>query len=191
MKIMNTSPLPKSISSIFPNKLAGTLAEVLFLFGIGMLAIAIHAKLRIPMQLPGRQGILFLAILVIGRGISRFPYAGTLICSGSAALLATSWLGFHEPLMPLVYILIGMILDSSSFAFGKALPYILSMALVCAIAWMCIPLIRLVITLFTGLQFTSFRYGIAWPVLTHLFFGLAGGLLGACILKISSRFIPK
>jgi len=191
MKITNTGQLPKSISSIFPNRIAGTVAEVLFLLILGMLAIAIHAKLRIPMQLPGRQGIIFLTIIILGRGLSGFPFAGTIACAGSATLLATSWLGFHEPLMPVTYIIIGVILDLLYMNFRKIIPFVMATALSCAIGWMCIPLIKFMIASFTGLAFNSFRFGLGWPVLTHIIFGFTGGLLGASILKISSRLLKK
>jgi len=191
MNIPATSRPPKSISSAFPNKLLGTVAEVLFLVVIGMVAIALHSKLRIPMQLPGRQGILYLAIVVIGRGMSRYPFAGTLISAGSAALLVTPWLGFHEPLMPVVYVCIGILLDLFCFLWSILIPGFLSVSLACAMAWMCIPLIRFLLTLLTGITFSSFRHGLAWPVCTHFVFGFAGGLLGMALLKILTRYIRK
>ncbi|TSA25001.1 MAG: hypothetical protein D4R67_10925 [Bacteroidetes bacterium] len=163
----------------------------MLLFLVGMLAMVIHAKLRIPMQLPGRQGVLFLALIVAGRGLSRFPFAATIACAGSALILTTGWLGFREPLSPVVYILIGFILDILYFNFRKILPFILATTLSCALGWMFIPLIKLGIAALTGFIFTSLRYGLAWPLLTHLVFGLAGGLLGASILQITARFLKK
>lgn len=191
MKIVSTSPLPKSISSVFPNRISGTLAEVLFLLLLGMLAMVIHAKLRIPLQLPGRQGILFLTMIVAGRGMSKFPYAGSVTCAGSALILATSWLGFREPLAPVIYLLIGMILDLLYLNFRKVMPFVMATVLSCGIGWMFIPLIKAIIASTTGLLFTSFRFGLLWPLATHLLFGIAGGLLGASLLKLSARLIKK
>lgn len=191
MKIASTSPLPKSISSVFPNRIAGTLAEVLFLLLLGMLAMVIHAKLRIPLQLPGRQGILFLTLVVAGRGFTKVPFAGTVTCAGSALILATSWLGFREPLTPVVYLLIGFILDLLYLNFRKVMPFVMATVLSCGIGWMIIPLIKFGIASSTGLLFTSFRFGLLWPVATHLLFGLAGGLLGASLIKGSARFVKK
>lgn len=191
MKIATTSPLQKSISSLFPSRIAGVLAEVIFLLFLGMLAMVIHAKLRIPLQLPGRQGILFLTLIILGRGLSRFPYAGSIMCSGSALILAASWLGFREPLAPVVYLMVGFILDILYYNFRKVMPFVLATVLSCSIGWMCIPLIKLVIASTTGMLFTSFRYGIAWPIATHLIFGMAGGLLGASLLKLSAHFLKK
>ncbi len=191
MKIANTSPLPRSISSLFPSRIAGTLAEVVFLLFLGMLAMVIHAKLRIPLQLPGRQGVIFLTLIILGRGVSQFPLAGSIACTGSALMLATSWLGFREPLAPVVYIMIGFILDILYLNFRRVMPFVMATVLSCAIGWMFIPLIKLGIASMTGMLFTSFRFGIAWPVATHLFFGLAGGLLGASILKLSAHLLKK
>ncbi|MFC2102628.1 hypothetical protein ACFLS7_06495 [Bacteroidota bacterium] len=191
MKIVNTSPLPRSISSLFPSRVIGTVAEVLFLLFVGMLAMVIHAKLRIPLQLPGRQGIIFLAMIVAARGVSKFPLAGSVTCAGSALILATSWLGFREPLAPVVYLLIGFILDALFLNFRKVMPFVMATVISCAIGWMFIPLIKLGIASFTGVFFTSFRFGILWPIATHLFFGVAGGLLGASLLKLSSHFLKK
>ena len=91
----------------------------------------------------------------------------------------------------MVYILIGFILDILYFNFRKILPFILATTLSCALGWMFIPLIKLGIAALTGFIFTSLRYGLAWPLLTHLVFGLAGGLLGASILQITARFLKK
>ncbi|MFH1936539.1 MAG: hypothetical protein ABIK52_03120 [Bacteroidota bacterium] len=164
---------------------------MLFLVMLGMLAMMIHAKLRMPMQLPGRQGVLFLTLIILGRGLSRFPLAGSIACTGSAVMLATGWLGFREPLSPVVYVLIGFILDMLFLNFRKVMPFVMATTLSCALGWMFIPLIKLVIASLTGFNFTSFRYGVAWPVLTHLVFGLAGGLLGASIVTITARFLKK
>jgi hypothetical protein len=191
MKIASTSPLPKSISSLFPGRITGTIAEVLFLLILGALAMVIHAKLRIPLQLPGRQGIIFLTLIILGRGLSRFPYAGSITCAGSALILMTSWLGFREPFAPVVYILIGFILDFLYINFRRVMPFVLATTVSCAIGWMFIPLIKLCIASLTGILFTSFRFGIAWPLATHLVFGFAGGLLGSSMLKITAHFLKK
>jgi len=156
-----------------------------------MLAMVIHAKLRIPLQLPGRQGVIFLTLIIVGRGLSKFPFAGSIACTGSALILATSLLGFREPLTPVIYILIGFILDILYMNFRKVMPFVMATLLSCGIGWMFVPLIKFGIASLTGLLFTSFRFGLAWPVATHLFFGLAGGLLGASILNLSAHLLKK
>jgi len=143
------------------------------------------------MQLPGRQGVIYLTLIIIGRGLSQFPFAGSITCFGSALILATSWLGFREPLSPVVYVVIGFILDILYLRFRKVMPFVMAVLLSCGIGWMFVPVIKLGIASVTGLPFTSFRFGLLWPVATHLLFGIAGGLLGTSILRLSSHFLKK
>jgi len=44
------------------------------------------------------------------------------------------------------------------------------------------PVARLVIALVLSWPFGSFRYGVAYPIASHLFFGMIGGLLAALIV---------
>jgi len=59
------------------------LIEVLFLIGFGLLAIILHAKLRSPLRLPGHHGLEFMALMIIGRNISRFSYASSISSIGA------------------------------------------------------------------------------------------------------------
>jgi hypothetical protein len=181
---MNISPLQKSLSRVFPNKAAATAAEVLFLLLLGMIAIALHSKLRMPMHLPGKQGVLFVALVVAGRGLSRLPFAASITCTGSALLLLTSWLGFHDPFISVTYILLGGVMDliygiSSKYS---ERPWVLAIA--SGVAWMFIPLFRLFLSIFVAIPMNSFSSGIAYPLLTHLLFGFTGGLVGAGLLSL-------
>ena len=181
---MSTSPLQKSLSRAFPNRSTALAAEVAFLLMLGIIAIAIHSKIRIPMHMPGKQGILFIALVVTGRGLSRFPFAASIICTGSALFLLTPMLGFSNPFMSITYILLGVVMD---FIYGISTrysekPWILALA--SGIAWMFIPLLRLIMSLFVAVPLNLFSSGIAYPFLTHLLFGFTGGLIGAGILSL-------
>jgi hypothetical protein len=158
--------------------------EVIFLLLVGMVAITLHSKLRIPMHLPGKQGILFVALVVSGRGLSRLSFAASITCIGSALLLSTSFLGFHDPFIAVTYVLLGGIMDLLFWLTSKysEKPWILALA--SGIAWMFIPAIRLFMSLFVTMPMNSFSSGIAYPFLTHLLFGFTGGLIGAGILSL-------
>jgi len=149
-----------------------------------MIAIAIHSKLRIPMHLPGKQGIIFVALIVTGRGLSRLTFASSITCLGSAMLLLTPWLGFHDPFIALTYVLLGGVMDlvygfTSKFS-GK--PWILAIA--SGLSWMFIPLFRLFLSPFVTMPLNIFSSGFVYPFSTHLLFGFIGGLLGAGLLSL-------
>lgn len=181
---MNTNLLQKTLSREFPNKYAAMAVEIIFLLLVGMVGIALHSKLRIPMHLPGKQGILFVALVVSGRGLSRLSFAASITCIGSALLLWTNLLGFHDPFLPITYMLLGGFMDliyrlASNFS---EKPWILALA--SGIAWMFIPFFRLLFSFFVTVPMNSFSSGIAYPFLTHLLFGVTGGLIGAGILLL-------
>jgi len=184
---MHTSLLQKTISRVFPNSTVATAAEILFLFGIGMIAIVLHARLRIPMHLPGKQGLLFVALIVTGKGLSRFPFAATVSGLGAATMLLIPGLGFHDPFMAVMYLFLGFIMDLiTEFASGfTTRTWVL--AILCGACWVFIPLFRLTLSLFIEMPVGAFRSGYLYPFVTHLIFGIAGGLIAAGLLTLADK----
>jgi hypothetical protein len=183
--------LQKSISKVFPSKIAAEIAEIILLIMIGMLAVTLHAKLRIPMHLPGKQGVLFMIFIVMARSMSKFSFAGSITCLGASALLLFNILGFDDPFMPVVYLLLGFSIDLFFGLFSRLKPAFIFIGLAAALSWSVIPLSRIVISVLTGFPYKSLLSGFAYPVITHFIFGLAGGIFGAGLVlalkKMSSR----
>lgn len=49
------------------------------------------------------------------------------------------------------------------------------------------PLVRLVISILSGWPYGSLLYGVAYPLATHVLFGILGGLLGATLVLGTRR----
>lgn len=184
---MRTSLLQKSISKVFPNDTVASVAEVIFLLGIGMLGIVLHAKLRIPMHLPGKQGILFVALIVAGKGLSKFPYAGTISGIGAATLLLIPGLGFHDPFISIVYLFLGFIMDLCTGFASRFTSRQWIIAIVCGACWVFIPLFRFCLSLIVDMPLNAFRSGFVYPFATHLLFGIIGGLIAASVLSFAGK----
>jgi hypothetical protein len=184
---MHTSLLQKALSKVFPNSSVAATAEIIFLLGLGMLGIVLHAKLRMPMQLPGKQGLLFVALIVTGKGLSRFPYAATLSGIGAATLLLIPGLGFHDPFIALNYLFLGCIMDFVTGFASKFTSRIWILAILCGACWIFIPLFRLILSVLLDVPQNSFRFGIFYPFMTHFIFGLAGGLIAAGLLTLADK----
>lgn len=187
MQTANGKLLQKNISRVFPNNTIAIAFEMLLLLLIGMLAVTIHAKLRIPMQLPGKHGIIFMALMFTSRSISRFPFAASLACMGASFLLYLNILGFKDPFMPGIYLLIGVLLDSAFYLAEKKYLNIIFLAIMGGICWMFIPLIREIFFVLTGFPYFSLMKGLVWPVSTHFIFGFLGILIGAGIIKLLQK----
>lgn len=170
-------------AALLPRSTARTLAEVALLFASGLLVVVLHRALRMPLGLPGRHGIEWMAILVIVRCASGLPVAGSISMMGAAALsVVPLWGAVDDPFIWITYLVPGFVID----ALWRVLPksksrmWITALLLVpvASLAHLTKPLIRLFISLIAGWPYGSFRFGVGYPVLTHALFGLAGGVLG-------------
>jgi len=184
---MNTNLLQRTISRAFPGELAARVTEVIFLLSAGMVAVLLHSRLRFPMHLPGKQGLLFVAIIVTSRGLSRWPFATSIACLGSATLLLMPGLGFHDPFMAVNYILMGGLMDFVYKQISGTTSRIWIITGATGLCWVLIPLFRLAVSPFAVVPMGAFSSGIAFPVITHLAFGLAGGLLSAGLLGLLNK----
>jgi hypothetical protein len=154
---------------------------------MGVIAMLMHAKLRIPMHLPGKNGLFFMMIVVSAASSSRFSFGASIACLGSATLLLVSNLGFDDPFMPIVYLLLGVFMDLL-FGIAKTISSnVFIVALASGISWMLIPLIRSGISLLTGFPYESLLTGITYPLFTHFIFGMLGGLIGAGLVFWASK----
>ncbi|MEI7845684.1 MAG: hypothetical protein WCK35_07760 [Chloroflexota bacterium] len=188
---MNGEFYPKSVSKFFPtNKsltgLQSKVLEALLLIGSGALVVVLHQSFRLALGLPGYHGIEWMAILVMGRSFSRSKGAGSLVSLGAAGMsMLPLWGAGHDPFIWLIYMLPGPIMD---IAF-RYLPGYASkfwfLSILGGLAHITKPIVRLMITALSGWSFGSFRYGVVYPISSHLLYGMIGGLLGAlCVLGV-------
>jgi hypothetical protein len=184
---MHISPLQKTISRVFPNDAVASAVEIIFLVGLGMIAVVLHARFRMPMQLPGKQGLFFMALILTGKGLSRFPYASSLSGIGAATLLLIPGLGFHDPFMALNYLFLGCLIDIVAGFSSKFTTKAWLVAIICGACWVFIPLFRLAMSSIAVMPLGAFRNGIVYPVSTHLAFGIAGGLVAAGLLSLTAK----
>ncbi|MCX6273050.1 MAG: hypothetical protein NTU44_17905 [Bacteroidetes bacterium] len=178
MNPTNTGLLQRTISKVTPNSRVQLLLEVIFLFALGALAAVLHARLRIPLSLPGRHGMIFMAVIILGRMTSGLTSASFISCLGASTLMLSAAFSFGDPFNPLIYMGLGIFLDMAyRFTFSLKRSIFL-MGLLAGITWMGIPAFRLLIGLFTQLPLHSLRHGPVVPFLSHFVFGFAGGVLG-------------
>lgn len=144
--------------------------------------MVLHAKLRIPMHLPGKSGLFFMIILITARASSRFGFGSSIACLGASSILLLTNLGFHDPFMPVTYILLGIVMDILFGISNIIKPNVFLIALASGLSWMFIPVIRTVITSITGFPYESLLTGISYSLFTHLVFGFIGGLIGASLV---------
>jgi len=172
---------PRNTSSLSLN--IAVALEILFLTLLGMLAIVLHARLRIPLGIPGKHGLEFMAILISGRMLSRHAVATSYSSLGIGLLLLFPVFGFSDPMMGFHYMIPGILLDVFFGIYTSLQKKMWFIALVSGVAYMTIPLSRLIINLFVGISYSSFmKHGVAATTASFFLFGLLGGLIGAGII---------
>lgn len=185
MTTMNGELSQKKSSSTTQTKLA--LADALFLVGLGIFAVVLHATFRTPLQLPGRRGIEWMALLIAGRATSRYCWAATISATGAGGVSVLPMWGFDDPFGPLTYFLPGLVVDLIFNFAANWQTNVIFLATLGALAHATKPIVRVFISLASGWQYESLWLGVGYLLTTYLFFGFAGGLIGAGVVSIIRR----
>ncbi len=156
--------------------------EALLLLGLGAAVVLMHAAFRWDLKLPGHHGIEWMAALIIGRATSRYRWAATVSSTGAAGLALLPVWGFGDPFAALIYLLPGPVIDLAYQLGGHAQTNVWFLTLLGGLALAAKPLARVGISLITGWPYGSLFYGVAYPLATHILFGMLGAFLGAKLI---------
>ncbi|HSH52886.1 MAG TPA: hypothetical protein VK982_14265 [Bacteroidales bacterium] len=189
---MNGNLSQKAISKAFQTNTVSVVFEILFLFVLGISAIVVRSYLRIPLGIPGRHGLEFMAFIMIGRRISKLPFASVIAMLGATSFMFVPFIGIKDPFLPIIYIIMGVVIDSLYLACKKSNNRLAILSLIGGIAYMVIPVSRIGIYLFTGILENSLvKSGFIIPILSHFVFGVAGTMLGTGLIYSIKRIRNK
>ncbi len=151
----------------------------LLLLGLGAAAVVLQAQLRLPMRLPGHQGIVLMAMLLLGRASTRYRWATSVAGAGATIAAALPLWAANEPLPWLAYVLPGIVVDAGLQLAPRWRASLGYLALLAGLGYATKPLVQLAISLSGAWAFRSQQGGLLFPLAAHLLFGALGGLLGA------------
>lgn len=171
------------------------LLELLLAFGLGMLAYTLHGVMKNPLGIPGHHGLVFMGILMAARLTSGNPASGTAASIGVGSIILFGPPGLSDPLRIITFMLPGIALDLLFLPVSPArsLPrQLLAASLLGGVAYMTIPLLRLLLLVLTGLPYPSVaKSGIVIPLAGFFLFGLAGGFSGKMVNKLISTIFHR
>ncbi len=188
---MNGTSSLKNISRSFPTEWTLPWWEALLLIGGGVTAVVLHRAYDLSLGMPGHHGIEWMALMIIGRASSRFRGAGSLTSIGASFASTLPFLQGENPFTWLFYLLPGPVMDIAYRYLPRYANKLWFMMVLGGLAHATKPVSQLTMNLITGWPFGSFRYGVAFPFVSHFFFGMIGGLLGALIVLGIQRISPK
>lgn len=160
--------------------------RLLWLVSLGVAIVALEGAFRWSLQLPGHHGIEAMALLLLARLSCTSPWSAS-ISGASAALAAPLFGADHGPLMPLFYLLPGVLVDLGWRLRPRAGSLVLFLPLLTAVAFASKPVVRALANAFFGMQFGSLRAGPVYPIVTHLLFGFVGGLVAVALWRATER----
>lgn len=184
---MNGKLHPKGSYALSHNRNLALVLEFMLIMMAGALAAFMHFKLRIPLNIPGHHGLEFMAIFVLIRLESRLKYAATVATLGVGILLLFPGMGAGNPVHSFGYLLPGIALDLFYQLSRGRMNLLFVASIVAGISYMSIPLSRLFVQLFAGFPYMAFiKFGVMYTILSFLFFGMLGGMLGYGLSSIKS-----
>lgn len=167
----------RSISKAFPISLTDTL-QILLLLLAGFAATWLHYRLRVPLRMPGRHGLEFMLIVMGARYLSNMRLASTFTVTGSIVAALVPGFGFTDPILPYVYVGMGLLIDFAWYRWHKILVWVPVAAMLGGIVYSLIPISRIVFFSLSGYMYGTFSAGYIVPILTHIAFGFIGALAG-------------
>jgi len=153
--------------------------------------VLLEQAFRWPLQLPGHHGLEAMALLVMGRLACTSPWSATLV--GASAAVAAPFMGAdHGVLMPLFYLLPGMVLDLGYRLWPRLVERtLLFLPLLAALAFASKPVVRVLANQLFGMPFGSLRAGPVYPILTHLMFGFLGALAAMLLWRATESRLRR
>ncbi|MEW6752718.1 MAG: hypothetical protein AB1505_17315 [Candidatus Latescibacterota bacterium] len=150
------------------------------LLGLGAVAVLLHQALRSPLHLPGRQGLVWMALLVVGRQRSGMPLAATTAGLGAGTFALASFL---DPLTGFLYAFTGAALDWAWARWPVLQRSLWAVGLACGLLHALKPLLRYAMAFPAAAPHASLAVGLLYPLTTHFLFGAAGALGALLLLK--------
>jgi hypothetical protein len=152
-------------------------------------AMIVTAKfyLRLPIGVPGKSGVFWMALLLVGVGVVRRPGAGTLIGLISGLLAIAVLPGREGLLVGLKYFAPGVVMDLIWTSSGGRFDRVAVAMLAGAAANVAKLTTSYVIGLLAGIPHGYLALGLGLAATTHVFFGALGGWIGCITLRRLER----
>jgi uncharacterized membrane protein YozB (DUF420 family) len=129
-----------------------------------------------------------MAILLIGRSVSKMSIASSISSMAAALFIIFPFMGFKDPFLPGIFLLMGVSIDIMYRLFYNEKYKTIILALIGGLAYMLIPLSRIMIHITTAYPYQSLiKGGYIFPVFRHFVFGILGGLFASALIYTTKK----
>lgn len=171
---MSGKSLQRAISNS-SELLSSSISKHGLIFFAGVIAMLLHESFRYGLDLPGRQGLTLMAILVFVRCASPYSYSGTLAGAGG---LVAALIWRDNPTAAMIVLSQGILIDLMYRQLSRSAITLWLLPIGVGVIHMVKPALKVGLIVVAGIETDSFRHGLAYPFITHFLFGGVGGLIG-------------
>jgi len=155
---------------------------------VAVMVLIAKTVLRMPIKVPGHGGVLWIAALLIGRSVVRYPGAATLMGLLGGTLVAIFQPGDSAMFFTVAkYVLPGMVLDVLAPLFDERFDQMLPAMLAGGAAHASKVVVDLVQGVAAGVPRNLLMAGFTVELVLHIAFGALGGLVAAIVLRALIR----
>jgi hypothetical protein len=154
-------------------------ASLLICTGLGGVSAVFDMLERMPLHLPGHRGLTGMGILVIARCLTRQSWSASATAAASALIVAMPFAGEH-PRAAMLYLLSGMVIDATCALFSTWRDRVWFLALAAGLA-------NGTKAIALWLLGDRIAVGFGVQLVSHIGFGLCGGLLAAQLWAMTKK----
>jgi hypothetical protein len=155
---------------------------------VGVMILLGKTLLRVPISISGHAGILWIAALLIGRGVVRKPGSATLMALVGGLLVAIAQPNDSGLVFTVAkYLLAGVTMDALAPLLDDRFDRLAPAAIVGALALAGKVAIDLVQGLVAGVPASVLAVGLTASLALHMAFGALGGAVAAFVLRALVR----
>lgn len=158
--------------------------EIVALLGFGVFAALMKAYVKTPLNLPGHEWIIWMALLVVGRVLSPFKLAGSTMGVGASAVSLVPALGLAVPFFFFYFIIPAMVIDLAFVFLNLGERHWIFLIILSGLALALKAFVQWGAYLAAGMKYGAvLKHGFLYPIELHFAFGIAGGVIGVAIIQ--------
>ncbi len=172
---------PQAVAPHRPYVWGLTLRDAIFLSFLGAVIPVFKLLFRVDLHVPGHTGLVWIAVMIVGRALVPRRYAATWVGTVAGLLAALMGQGKEGPLVFFQYLFPGLTIDLLVRLFGERWSSYLAVGLYGAVAHLTKLVAIYVAGRILGVPQYFLTLGLGLSAASHALFGFLGGCLAVAV----------
>lgn len=169
-------------SDVFESARELSRSRLMLLLALGAGIVLLGEVFRFSLALPGHHGLEAMALLATARLSTNYRWAATIAAMSAAATAAALGAG-HGGLVPVLYMVPGLVIDLGVALRPNWRSSLLWLPMFAALGHASKPVIKWIVLQGSSANFGSMAHGLPYPFVTHLLFGFTGAFVAVLMWR--------